>query len=76
MRESNNHIPISNFDNDPNNHNNIEGEGFVDFLKNPITRIKAISKGVRKNYPPKVRQMLELNGDKKITISEALRLKK
>jgi len=59
MRESNLHL---------------EGAGFTDFIKNPISRIKSMMKGVRQNFPPKVRQKLEEYSDYEINFMDVYRI--
>lgn len=67
MRESNNNLLTGlDAENTDVEYHELEGGDFKDLIINPINRVKALSKGIRNDYPPVVRKALEKIGTKEI----------
>lgn len=67
MRESNNFL-LDGLDAENNDveYNEFEGGDLKGLITNPIGRVRALSRGIRKDYPPKVREMLDKIGNKDV----------
>ena len=74
MRESNKHL-LNGIDaeNTDLEYNELEGGDLKGLIMNPISRVRGAFKGVRNDYPPKVRQFRESKGKKDITSMSVFR---
>ena len=74
MRESNKHLLTGlDAENTDVAYHELEGGDLKGFIKNPISRIRGAMKGVRDDYPPKVREFRENKGKKDIVSMSVFR---
>ena len=74
MRESNKHL-LNGLDaeNTDVEYHELEGGDFKGLITNPISRVRGLMKGIRNDYPPKVRKFRESVGKKDIVSMSVFR---